>query len=134
VVKTIKEAGGIAVASYDSVAEEKSAQRIIDTAINNFGRIDILVNNAGVVRDPSPVFDLSTDDWEILMRTHLFGTFYTTRYACKFMKEQKYGRIINTSSCRTGWEGFPLRRATGGHRRSDPDCGRDMGNTVSLHA
>ena len=107
VVKDIQNAGGTAVASYDSVATEKGAEGIINTAIKNFGRIDILVNNAGVVHDPLPVFDISNDRWEIIIKTHLYGTFYCTRYACSFMSKQKYGRIINTSShVGLGWKGF----------------------------
>jgi NAD(P)-dependent dehydrogenase (short-subunit alcohol dehydrogenase family) len=108
VVKQIIEAGGEAVASYDSVATEKGAEEIIQSAIRCFGRIDILVNNAGVVRDPPcDVAEISTDDWEILLKTHLFGTFYCTRSACAVMKKQGYGRIVNTSShVGLGWKGF----------------------------
>jgi len=107
VVKDIQDAGGTAVASYDSVATEKGAEDIINTAIENYGRIDILVNNAGIVRDPNPVFDVPSDDWESLIKTHLYGTFYCTRYACSLMSKQKYGRIINTSShVGLGWKGF----------------------------
>jgi len=59
------------------------------------------------VRDPNPVFKVSTDDWENLIKTHLYGTFYCTRYACSLMSQQKYGRIINTSShVGLGWQGF----------------------------
>ena len=72
-----------------------------------FGRIDILVNNAGIVRDPKPVFNVPNHDWESVLNTHLFGTFYCTRYACSIMSQQKYGRIINTSShVGLGWKGF----------------------------
>lgn len=107
VVKEIVEAGGVAVPNYDSVAVEKGAENIIDTAIRNYGRIDILINNAGIVRNPKPVFELSTDDWESLIKTHLFGTFYCTRSACSVMQKQGYGRVINTSShVGLGWKGF----------------------------
>jgi NAD(P)-dependent dehydrogenase (short-subunit alcohol dehydrogenase family) len=107
VVKEIKSAGNIAVASYDSVATQKGAENIIQTAIDSFGRIDVLINNAGVVREPQRIYDLSNDDWEILMKTHLFGTFYCTRRAAFFMKKQGYGRIVNTSShVGLGWQGF----------------------------
>ena len=107
VVQEIQDAGGTAVTSYDSVATEKGAEGIINTAIENYGRIDILVNNAGIVRDPNPVFDVPSDDWESLIKTHLYGTFYCTRYACSLMSKQKYGRIINTSShVGLGWKGF----------------------------
>lgn len=107
VVKSILEAGGVAVPSYDSVATEKGAESIIQTAIKDFGRIDILVNNAGVVREPREVSEISSEDWEIILKTHLFGTFYCTRSACTFMKKQGYGKIINTSShVGLGWKGF----------------------------
>jgi len=107
VVREIVSAGNIAIANYNSVAIEKEAEAIIQTAIDNFGRIDVLINNAGVVRDPQDICDISSDDWEILIKTHLFGAFYCTRYACSFMKQQGYGRIISTSShVGLGWKGF----------------------------
>ena len=107
VVKEIQDAGGTAIACYDSVATEKGAEGIINTAIKNYGRIDILVNDAGIVLDPRPVFEIPNSEWEAIIKTHLYGTFYCTRYACGFMSKQKYGRIINTSShVGLGWEGF----------------------------
>ncbi len=107
VVDEITSAGNTAIACYDSVATEKDAENIIKTAIDNYGSIDVLINNAGVVRDPQNVYELSTEDWEILMKTHLYGTFYCTRRACSYMKKQGYGRIINTSShTGFGWKGF----------------------------
>ena len=107
VVKEITDAGNMAIPNYDSVAIEKGAESIIQTAIDSFGRIDVLINNAGVVRDPQEICDIESEDWDILLKTHLFGTFYTTRYACSFMKQQGYGRIINTSShVGLGWKGF----------------------------
>ncbi len=107
VVKEIRDAGGSAIANYDSVATEQGAESIIQAAIDTFGRIDILVNNAGLVKDPRDVSEIRTPDWEILLKTHLFGTFYCTRAACRFMKKQGYGKIINTSShVGLGWKGF----------------------------
>jgi NAD(P)-dependent dehydrogenase (short-subunit alcohol dehydrogenase family) len=97
VVKTIKQNGGDAIASYDSVATEEGAKNIIKTAINKYGRIDILVNNAGIIRN-APIYGVRADDWDAMIKTHLYGTFYCTREATQIMKEQKYGRIINTSS------------------------------------
>jgi NAD(P)-dependent dehydrogenase (short-subunit alcohol dehydrogenase family) len=106
-VKEIADAGGVAVPNYDSVTTLEGAQRIIQTAIDSFGRIDVLINNAGVVRDPQNVAEVSPDDWEILIKTHLYGTFYCTRSACVQMKRQGYGRIVNTSShVGLGWKGF----------------------------
>ncbi len=89
------------------MATEKGAESIIQAAIDNFGRIDVLINNAGVVCEPAGVYEVSSDDWERLLKTHLFGTFYCTRRAAAFMKKQGYGRIINTSShVGLGWKGF----------------------------
>jgi 3-oxoacyl-[acyl-carrier protein] reductase len=107
VVKEIESAGGVAIASYDSVATEEGAGNIIQAAIDNFGRIDVLINNAGLVREPQGIYEFALDDWEILLKTHLFGTFYCTRRAAAFMKKQNYGRIINTAShVGLGWKGF----------------------------
>jgi NAD(P)-dependent dehydrogenase (short-subunit alcohol dehydrogenase family) len=107
VVKEIKSTGNDAVASYDSVATEEGAGNIIQTAIDNFGRIDVLINNAGLVREPQGIYEFALEDWEILLKTHLFGTFYCTRRAALFMKKQGYGRIINTAShVGLGWKGF----------------------------
>jgi NAD(P)-dependent dehydrogenase (short-subunit alcohol dehydrogenase family) len=97
VVKEIKGAGGKAVANYDSVGTPEGAEKIIQTAIDNFGRIDILVNNAGAYRI-GPIEKMSPEDWDFVMKSHLYGTFYCTKYAVPFMKKQGYGRIINTAS------------------------------------
>jgi NAD(P)-dependent dehydrogenase (short-subunit alcohol dehydrogenase family) len=106
VVSEIKNSGGSAVANYDSVATEKGADAIIQAAIDNFGRIDVLINNAGVVCALRGVDEVHSSDWENVLRTHLFGTFYCTRRAAAFMKKQGYGRIVNTSShVGLGWKG-----------------------------
>ena len=97
VVATIKKNGGKAVANYDSVATEEGAGNIIKTAINKFGRIDILVNNAGIIRGSS-IYKIENSDWDQMIKVHLYGTYYCTHEAVQYMKEQKYGRIINTSS------------------------------------
>ncbi len=97
VVQRIRNAGGTAVASYDSVADEDGAKRIIELAVSQFGRLDILVNNAGIIR-MGAVYNAKTADWDAIIKTHLYGTFFCTRAACAIMKAQGYGRIINTSS------------------------------------
>ncbi|HSW56944.1 MAG TPA: SDR family NAD(P)-dependent oxidoreductase, partial [Dehalococcoidales bacterium] len=97
VVREIRNAGGTAIASYASVAVESEAELIIQAALNNFGRLDILVNNAGIIRN-QPVYDINSQDWDAVVKTHLYGTFYCTRAASRIMKQQHYGRIINTSS------------------------------------
>ncbi len=97
VVDEIKAAGGEAVANYDSVSEWESAQRIIQTAIDNYGKIDILINNAGILRDRS-MLKMSIDDWNIVIAVHLSGTFFCTKAALPYMRENNYGRIVSTAS------------------------------------
>ena len=94
VVAEIKVAGGEATANYDSV---EFGDKIIQTAIDAYGRIDILINNAGILRDVS--FHKMTDkDWNLIYTVHLKGSFKTCRAAWPHMRENKYGRIINITS------------------------------------
>jgi len=97
VAKEIRDAGGRAVANHDSVADWDGAKRIIDAALTNFGRIDALVNNAGTMLI-KPIWELERDDFESVVKVHLFGTFYCTRHAVPHMMERKYGRIVNVTS------------------------------------
>jgi len=94
VVEEIKAKGGIAVANYDSV---ENGDRIIKTAVDNFGRVDILLNNAGILRDVS-FQKMKDEDWDLIMKVHLYGTYKCSRAAWNIMREQGYGRIINTAS------------------------------------
>ncbi|XP_051508624.1 peroxisomal multifunctional enzyme type 2-like [Myxocyprinus asiaticus] len=94
VVEEIRAKGGKAVANYDSVED---GEKLIQTALDAFGRIDIVVNNAGILRDRS--FARTSDlDWDLIHRVHLRGSFLVTRAAWNHMKNQKFGRIIMTSS------------------------------------
>ncbi|KAK6957703.1 bifunctional hydroxyacyl-CoA dehydrogenase/enoyl-CoA hydratase fox2 [Daldinia eschscholtzii] len=94
VVDEIKAAGGQAVANYDSV---ENGEKIIETAIKAFGRIDILLNNAGILRDVS--FKNMTDqDWDLIMKVHVKGSYKCARAAWPYFRKQKYGRVINTAS------------------------------------
>ena len=97
VVAEIRAAGGEAVASYDSVASEESAARIIATAVDTFGRIDILVNNAGILRDKS-FAKSEMDDFAGVFGVHFWGSIYCTKAAWGHMLAQEYGRVIFTSS------------------------------------
>jgi NAD(P)-dependent dehydrogenase (short-subunit alcohol dehydrogenase family) len=128
VVREIKSAGNAAVPGYDSVATEKGAANIIRTAIDSFGRIDVLINNAGFVIDRNNISDVDPGDWDILMKTHLYGTFYCTRLACSYMKKQGYGKILNTSShVGLGWQGFaPYSAAKEGIVGFTRSVARDM--------
>ncbi|WAC93738.1 SDR family NAD(P)-dependent oxidoreductase [Mycobacterium sp. Aquia_213] len=97
VVDEIRELGGAAVADSHSVTSAEGGQAIIDAAASTWGRVDIVINNAGIVRD-APFEDMTADRFEPLLDVHLRGAFHVTRPAWKVMREQGYGRILNTTS------------------------------------
>lgn len=97
VVAEIKAAGGQAVANYDSVSTAAGGENIVKTAMDAFGKVDIVINNAGILRDSSLV-KMSAANFDILIDVHLKGAFYVTQPAFKIMKENNYGRIVNTAS------------------------------------
>lgn len=100
VAEEIVAAGGEAIADSNSVAEETSANDVVKTAIDAWGRLDILVNNAGVFH--AAAFDeVSAQDLTKIIQVHLFGNIWMCRAALPFMKQQKYGRIVNVSSSAT---------------------------------
>jgi len=103
VVEAITARGGEAVANYDSVADFQGAANMVKTAIDAFGRLDVLVNNAGVLRDKM-MFSMSPEDFDAVMKVHVYGTFNTMRHASEHWRaESKAGRqpsaaIVNTVS------------------------------------
>jgi NAD(P)-dependent dehydrogenase (short-subunit alcohol dehydrogenase family) len=97
VVEEIRKDGGEAVANYDSVASMAGGQSIVQTAMDAFGRIDIVVNNAGILRDRM-IFNMTEEEWDAVINTHLKGSFAVTRAAAPIMREQKWGRFINMTS------------------------------------
>lgn len=97
VVNEIKKEGGEAVPNYDSVASWEGGHRIVQTALDNFGRIDIVVNNAGILRDRM-IFNMTEEEWDAVVSVHLKGTFCVTRAAAPHMRQQKWGRVINFTS------------------------------------
>jgi len=97
VAAEIAATGGQAIASSDSVSAMEGGRRMVQAAVDTWGRIDILVNNAGIMRDAS-ILDMSEADWDAVIATHLKGHFACTQAACRAMAPLKYGRIINISS------------------------------------
>lgn len=103
VVDAIRAAGGEAIANGDDVADESGAERLINAAINEWGRLDVLVNNAGILRDRT-LANMSFDEWDAVIRVHLRGTFGPSHFAAQHWRdrskagEDTHGRIINTSS------------------------------------
>jgi len=93
----IRAAGGEAVANLDSVASMPGAERIVTTAMREFGRLDILINNAGNVR-PANVYEMNEYDWDRVIQTHLKGAFAMIRYASPIFCGQGSGVIVNTGS------------------------------------
>jgi len=103
VVAEIEALGGKAVANIDDVADFAGAKRLVDTAVEHFGRLDVLVNNAGFVRDRMLV-NLGEDEWDAVIRVHLKGHFAPLRHAADYWRTQakagraRQARVINTSS------------------------------------
>ena len=100
--KEIRDMGGQAVPFFGSISEFDIAQKLIQTAVDSFGRLDILVNNAGADA-PRMVWNMTEEDWDRCVDSFLKGSFNCIRFACGLMREQRWGRIINTTS--TAWLG-----------------------------
>ncbi len=97
VVDEITAAGGEAVANYDSVATPAGGEAIVKSALDAFGRVDIVINNAGILRDKA-FHNMDAELLEPVIDVHLKGAFFVTRPAWAVMREQGYGRVVNTSS------------------------------------
>jgi len=97
VVAEIKQAGGTAVASTDSIASETSAKQIIAAALDNFGRIDAVTNNAGILRDRM-FYNMTEEEWTSVIQVHLFGYFYVSRAAAPYFKAQASGSYVHFTS------------------------------------
>jgi len=94
VVAAIKAAGGEAAPSYDSVED---GDKIVQAALDHFGRVDVVINNAGILRDTS-FHKMSDEDWDLIYRVHVLGAFKVTHAAWPHMREQGYGRVLFTTS------------------------------------
>ena len=97
VVDEIRAAGGQAVANTDSVSEAAAAARIVATAVETFGRIDVVINNAGILRDRF-FHKMSAEEFDTVVKVHLYGTFYVSRAAAPHFKEQGSGCYVHMTS------------------------------------
>ena len=97
IVRELQAAGGKALAVVGNVTVPQDVDRMIDAAMEAFGRVDILVNNAGITRD-GLLMRMKDDDWDAVLNVNLKGAFLCTRAVFKVMSKQRYGRIINIAS------------------------------------
>ena len=97
VVGEIRNEGGVAVACTESVATMEGGERIVQTAVDNFGRLDIVVTCAGILRDRM-IFNMTEQEWDDVIAVHLKGTFTVVKHACILFRKQRSGRIITLSS------------------------------------
>lgn len=102
VAEEIRSAGGEAVANHDSVSDREGSARIVEAALDHYGRLDILINNAGILRDK--IFSrMKLEDFEAVVDVHLLGAAFVTRAAFPVMRKQAYGRIVMTTSAAGLW-------------------------------
>jgi NAD(P)-dependent dehydrogenase (short-subunit alcohol dehydrogenase family) len=104
VVDLIRSRGGEAIADYGDVGDEGAAEAMVAAGVDQWGSLDIVVNNAGIVRDKA-IWNMTADEFDLVMRVHLRGSWLTSRAAAKRWREAAkaaggsvYGRIINTTS------------------------------------
>ncbi|MCI0787192.1 MAG: SDR family NAD(P)-dependent oxidoreductase, partial [Chloroflexi bacterium] len=97
VVLEIEAAGGVAVPCTESVATMAGGEKIVQTAVDNFGKLDIVVTCAGILRDRM-VFNMTEEEWDDVIAVHLKGTFSVVKHACILYRQQRSGRVITFTS------------------------------------
>ncbi len=97
VVDEVLAAGGRAVAAIESVSDAAAAARIVAAAVSHFGRIDGVINNAGILRDRI-FYKMNAEEWEAVLKVHLFGSFHVSRAAANHFKEQGHGSFVHMTS------------------------------------
>ena len=97
VVDEIRAAGGVAAANTDSVADAAAADRIVTTALENYGRLDVVVNNAGILRDRF-FHKMSVEEFDSVIKVHLYGSYFVSRAAANHFKEQQSGCFVHMTS------------------------------------
>lgn len=97
VVSLIEQRGGKAIANTESVSEWSSAQRLVQAAVDAFGKVDILINNAGILRDK--IFhQMEPEDFDAVIRVHLYGSFYVSRAVAPLFRTQESGAFVHMTS------------------------------------
>ncbi|OBG28616.1 SDR family oxidoreductase [Mycobacterium sp. E3198] len=97
VVKEIKDAGGRAAANYDSVADPEGAENMVKTALDEFGAVHGVVSNAGILRDGT-FHKMTSENWDAVLKVHLYGGYNVIRAAWPHFREQSYGRVVVATS------------------------------------
>ncbi|MFC4342777.1 SDR family NAD(P)-dependent oxidoreductase [Cupriavidus numazuensis] len=97
VVNEIRALGGEAVANTDSVADAAAGQRMVACALDSFGRVDVVVNNAGILRDGF-FHKMGDDQWDAVIKVHLYGSYHVSRAAANHFKEQESGCFVHMTS------------------------------------
>ncbi len=97
VVDEIRAGGGQAVACYESVATMEGGEAIVQSALDNFGKLDVVVTCAGILRDRM-LFNMTEEEWDAVIAVHLKGTFTVVKHACILFRQQRSGRIVTFSS------------------------------------
>ncbi|MCH2518110.1 MAG: SDR family NAD(P)-dependent oxidoreductase [Dehalococcoidia bacterium] len=97
VVSEIQQAGGTATACLESVVTMSGGESIVQTAVDNYGRLDIVVTCAGILRDRM-IFNMTEQEWDDVIAVHLKGTFTVVKHACILFRQQRSGRVITFSS------------------------------------
>jgi len=98
----IKSQGGTAIVAAESVTDHDACRRAVQLCVKEFGTVDVLVNNAGVLR-PKMIWNMTEEDWDIVVDIHLKGQYNMIHHVSKIMREKRWGRIINMSS--EAWRG-----------------------------
>ncbi len=106
--REIRDMGGQAVPFFGDVSNFETARQLVQAAVDNFGRLDILINNAGIITQ-NMIWDITEEEWELVANSSLKGSFNCIRHSSGLMIQQRWGRIINTTS-RT-WLGTVERSA-----------------------
>ena len=97
VVEEIRQLGGTALANYDNIATNEGATSLIDAALLEFGTLDGVVNNAGILRDGA-FHKMTEENWDAVLKVHLYGGFHVTRAAWPHLREKNFGRIVMATS------------------------------------